>query len=130
MTAKVGVDRACQHLKENAMGIKVDAKTASKRYRGKRSVETAMFERSLRRAREKEVPHTIQPSDIKIPKECPINGLKLVRGKGVAHSGSPTLVCVDQRLGYVPGNIVVVSFRASYNHYRITKWWHLKDATI
>jgi|GEM_PF-6766596 len=98
---------------------------ACRRYRKNCSPEQAMYARSIRRAREKEVPHDISVEDIEIPAVCPILGIPLKRSPtGRSHAASPTLVTIDYARGYVLGNIAVVSFKASYDHYAIVKWWH------
>lgn len=106
----------------------------SRKYRKNRSPERAMYARSIRRAREKDVPHEITVRDIKIPSKCPILGVPLVRSKTRrVTDNSPTLVTINRSRGYVRDNIAVVSFKASYDHYAIVKWWHdnylAKEAT-
>jgi hypothetical protein len=51
-----------------------------------------------------------------IPKYCPILGIELHSGKGVSHGFKDNLASldrVDSSLGYVPGNIRVISWRAN-----------------
>jgi hypothetical protein len=67
------------------------------------------------RAKKKGIPFTISQADILIPKICPVLGIRLrVRtGKNGASNNSPTLDRVVPELGYTPGNIVVISWRAN-----------------
>lgn len=51
--------------------------------------------------------------DIVIPVRCPVLGVKLKTNKGVIGDNSPTLDKLIPRLGYVPGNIIVVSALAN-----------------
>lgn len=80
-----------------------------------------MLSVAKRRARLKEVPFGITIDDFNIPEVCPILGLKLRRAKGIPDSCSPELDRVIPKLGYVPGNVWVISGRAN----RIKK-----DATL
>lgn len=68
------------------------------------------------RAKALGIPCTITTSDIVISNRCPILDIELVRrrdGKGAPLPSSPTLDRVDPRLGYVPGNVAVISARAN-----------------
>jgi len=65
------------------------------------------------RARDQNAPFTITPEDLIVPKTCPVLGIPLSHGDGKWHAGSPT---VDRRiptLGYVKGNVRVISWRAN-----------------
>ena len=74
---------------------------------------------------------TITAEDIVIPEICPVLGIKLVRGKTDKNrDGSPSLDRIVPELGYVPGNIAVMSYRANRiknngtadEHRRIADW--------
>ena len=65
------------------------------------------------RARAKGLPFNITKRDIVIPKFCPMLGIELKRGKGVACGSSPTLDKIIPEKGYVRGNIWVISHRAN-----------------
>lgn len=63
-------------------------------------------------------PFTITVDDIVIPERCPVLGMPLIiglpRGSMLRDiPNSPSLDRIDNRLGYVPGNIIVVSYRAN-----------------
>ena len=65
------------------------------------------------RAKTKGLPFNLDLSDIQIPKLCPILGIELKCGK----RGNPTAPSLDRHvpeLGYVKGNVFVVSRRANY----------------
>jgi len=51
--------------------------------------------------------------DFEIPKVCPILGIPLFIGEGKICSNSPSLDRVDNSLGYVKGNVRVISFKAN-----------------
>jgi hypothetical protein len=48
-----------------------------------------------------------------IPEFCPVLGLKLYVVSGKTTDNSPTLDRIHNHLGYVPGNVIVVSLRAN-----------------
>lgn len=79
------------------------------------SDDVVMFHRAKQRARLKNIPFTITLTDIVIPSFCPILGLELIRNKGgkQALPNSPSLDRINPNLGYVPGNVRVISFRAN-----------------
>jgi hypothetical protein len=68
------------------------------------------------------VPFSITHEDIQIPELCPVLGIKLEHASketasrgamGGFHDASPTLDKIIPALGYVPGNIAVISWRAN-----------------
>lgn len=61
------------------------------------------------------VPFHITKDDIVIPTHCPILGIPLYRMLGARGGGdhSPSLDRVRPALGYVPGNVIVISQRAN-----------------
>lgn len=65
------------------------------------------------RAKLKGLPFDIEASDITIPEKCPVLGIKLVSGKGKQQDSSPTLERLKPELGYVKGNVIVVSAKAN-----------------
>lgn len=70
-----------------------------------------MFYGARKRAFALGIPFTIEPTDIAIPAICPVLGIDLT------HDGPrDTRPSLDRRipaLGYVPGNVNVISFRAN-----------------
>jgi hypothetical protein len=65
------------------------------------------------RAKKQGVPFDLQVEDIEIPINCPILGIPLVFGKGKPEKGSPTLDKFVPSLGYVKGNVTVISHLAN-----------------
>jgi hypothetical protein len=56
---------------------------------------------------------SISEKDISIPNTCPVLGIPLRRGKGRQEDGSPSIDRILPSIGYVRGNIVVVSALAN-----------------
>jgi hypothetical protein len=52
---------------------------------------------------------TVTASDLKVPPYCPVLGISLASSVGVASDASPTVDRLRPELGYVPGNVVVMS---------------------
>lgn len=59
------------------------------------------------------VPFSLTADDITIPQLCPVLGLPLLVGQSQASDHSPSLDRVVPLLGYVPGNVLVISNRAN-----------------
>jgi hypothetical protein len=72
-----------------------------------------MFRGAKNRARIKKIPFTIIKKDLFIPTHCPILGIPLQKNKNISSDNSPSLDRIIPELGYVPGNILVMSKRAN-----------------
>jgi hypothetical protein len=66
-----------------------------------------------KRGRLKGIECTISHEDIVVPEFCPVFGVKLEVADGFVTDFSPTLDRIDNAKGYVPGNVMVVSWRAN-----------------
>jgi len=75
--------------------------------------EYRMWTKAKSRAVEKSLPFDISHTDIEIPKHCPILGIPLYKGDTQEKDNSPSLDRLIPELGYVKGNINVVSNRAN-----------------
>jgi hypothetical protein len=65
------------------------------------------------RAVEHGVPFDLTLHDIAIPNFCPALGILLTPGKGKVGPNSPTLDRITPELGYVRGNVAVISHKAN-----------------
>lgn len=66
------------------------------------------------RAKKSGIPFSITEEDIKIGTKCPVMDVPYETGKDhVPHPHAPSLDRIDPRLGYVPGNVVVISRMAN-----------------
>lgn len=72
-----------------------------------------MIHQAKVRAKRDGVPFGIAASDIPIPTCCPILGIPLRTATGKPTDNSPTLDKIIPRLGYVIGNVAVISHRAN-----------------
>jgi hypothetical protein len=66
-----------------------------------------------RRAKRKGVPFSITLSDIHIPNTCPVLGIAMNIAEGYVKDSSPSIDKVFPWLGYVPGNVEIISHRAN-----------------
>ena len=69
-----------------------------------------------RRAKVKNLPFSLTAEDFEIPEFCPVLGIKLVyssNGKRGPSPDSASLDRIDPALGYIPGNIQVISVQAN-----------------
>lgn len=65
------------------------------------------------RARKNGIAHSISASDILVPTHCPLLGIPLIRNPQRTSDGSATIDRIDPLLGYVPGNVRVISYKAN-----------------
>jgi hypothetical protein len=76
--------------------------------------ETVLVRSAKKRAQQRGLPCTITEADIVIPDVCPVLGIPFERGtKSRPAHGSPSLDCFEPALGYIPGNVSVISHRAN-----------------
>tara|TARA_Y100001968_G_C19339060_1_gene708468 strand:+ start:590 stop:1129 length:540 start_codon:yes stop_codon:yes gene_type:complete len=82
-------------------------------FRGKVSHQYFLLMKAKERARKCKVPLEIDHNDIIIPRKCPILGINLTRSKQQQTDSSATIDRIDPKVGYVKGNIWVISQRAN-----------------
>ncbi len=95
--------------------------------------ESMLFYKAKHRAKKNGEPFALTKEDIVVPAVCPVLGIPLKRhvgGKGKTHDDSPTLDKIVPALGYVKGNVAVISGRANRvkndasaeEHRKIANW--------
>jgi hypothetical protein len=92
--------------------------------------ENGLLKLAKQRCKKSGVLCTITIQDIVIPEFCPILGVKLEFGDMNSRDNSPSLDRIKPELGYVPGNVAVISYRANRiknegladEHRRIADW--------
>jgi len=76
--------------------------------------EAEMLRRARRRAKVQCIPFSIDIDDINIPEICPILGICLKQSEDRYPSRcSPSLDKIDPDLGYIKGNVQVISYKAN-----------------
>lgn len=83
----------------------------------KENPEKLMLKRIKVKAKQKGIPFNLEEKDIIIPKYCPFLGLELKMNNGIINDNSPTLDKIEPSLGYVKGNIQVISAKANAMKY-------------
>ena len=79
-----------------------------------RNREYILWNAAKQGAKKYEMEFTIEKSDVIIPDVCPILGIQINRDiRGRMHPNSPSLDRVDNSLGYVQGNVQVISWQAN-----------------
>ena len=100
-----------------------------RRYREEKPAMLIVLQ-ARQRAKRQDIDCTITTADVRIPPFCPVLGIRLERARGCVADHSPTLDRIDPSLGYVPGNVAVISNRAnrikndgtSEEHELIAQW--------
>jgi hypothetical protein len=85
---------------------------STQRWRAKNPI-LCMLQRARQNAKRKGLPYSIKAKSIMIPECCPILGIRLKRAKGHFDDASPSLDKKIPKLGYVEGNVQVISAKAN-----------------
>jgi len=73
-----------------------------------------ILSQAKKRAKQDGLPFLLMPADIQIPDLCPVFGTPLIQGTGKGPSPmSPSLDKIIPALGYVPGNVRIMSHKAN-----------------
>lgn len=106
----VAKNRAAVNERMREFNSRPEIREKRKAYDKNRRRERLLGE-ARKRAREKGIAITITVDDIVIPQKCPALGIPLAfDGK---RENWPSLDRLDNSLGYVPGNVFVISCRAN-----------------
>lgn len=77
------------------------------------TVEYHMWKGSQNRAKVNNIPFDLDYTDIVVPKICPILEIPIFRGTKKHTPNSPTLDRLIPELGYIKGNVRVISYKAN-----------------
>jgi hypothetical protein len=100
-----------RHTHPKSLAWKEGIARRARTYR-KNHPEASLLAHAKQRAKKLGIPFAIKRTDIKIPEYCPVLGIKLTIAPKLTFS-STTLDRIIPKLGYVPGNIAVISLRAN-----------------
>ncbi len=78
-----------------------------------KNIIRSMLHAAKSRAKKKGLLFTITEADVFVPQFCPLLLIPLAASVEARASGSPSLDRKDSTLGYVPGNVWVISYRAN-----------------
>lgn len=112
--------RLTQWRRDHPEAVKAKARARRPQDHARRRIREAsnpalyLFRGARDRAKRRGLPFTIVVGDVIVPTHCPVLGIPLARTgtRGRCHS-SPSLDRIVPALGYVPGNVIVVSSRAN-----------------
>ncbi len=116
--AALGLCRSCydkhrypRRKADNPQMFKQFAENAARQRRA--NPERYLCLRTKHRATYANLPFSLRPEDIVIPEICPILGIPLKFSLRQAAHNSPSIDRIIPDLGYVPGNIAIISHRAN-----------------
>jgi len=72
-----------------------------------------MLNSAKKRAKDKGLEFDLELEDIVVPQRCPLLDIPLKFGNKTCHANSPTLDRINPTMGYVKGNIQVISHKAN-----------------
>ena len=72
-----------------------------------------LVSKAKRRALDLGLPFDLTPADVVVPETCPVLGIRLVNDNTKTSDDSPTLDRFLPSVGYIRGNVCVVSYRAN-----------------
>ena len=74
-----------------------------------------IYTRAKSRAKQFGIPFNLEKSDIVVPDACPVLGLTILhhQGRKGYHPNSPSIDKIKPDLGYVKGNVRIISARAN-----------------
>ena len=81
----------------------------------RRKPENRMLNRARARAKKYDLDFNLEESDIMIPEFCPLLGipLSITEGRKSVKDNSASLDRIDSKIGYVKGNVWVISHKAN-----------------
>ncbi|MGY3448146.1 hypothetical protein [Bradyrhizobium sp. USDA 4353] len=101
------------NVEEHVAGLDACDTWVSDRFYDYWDARDRLFYGARHRAKKYSIKFDITRLDFDIPKECPLRRVPLAVGKGQHTENSPTLDRKDPRLGYVKGNVWVISHKAN-----------------
>jgi hypothetical protein len=121
---KDGYDSLCKDCKresskiyyennKNKEGVR-EKKAARAAKRKAENPKSVLIYLARTRAKDRNLPFDITEDDFQIPELCPLLEIPLFTGpEGKVHRNSPTLDRIEPCLGYVRGNVIVISHKAN-----------------
>ena len=79
----------------------------------KNNPEKLILQAAKQRALKKNIEFNLKEIDILIPDECPVLGIKLIKGIDKLSDNSPSIDRIDNNKGYTKDNILIVSYKVN-----------------
>jgi hypothetical protein len=99
--------------KNSAFGYSYFCRKCDKQRTYTRDKRKILFNAAKKRAKDNNINFNLELEDIVLPIKCPILGMELVFNTGKARDNSYSIDRIDSNLGYIKGNIQVISFKAN-----------------
>lgn len=99
--------------KNSAFGLSYFCKQCDKSRIYNRDRRKILINAAKKRAKEKKIDFNITVEDIILPKFCPILGIELEFNDTCVKDNSYSIDRIDSSMGYVAGNIQIISFKAN-----------------
>jgi hypothetical protein len=107
-------ERCKKYKQKNKESLKIKKKIWDKSYKNRLDKKPLlMLRRARNRAKKNNIPFNLTIEDIVIPKVCPILGIPLFHEKGGVTDNTPSLDKIIPSLGYIKGNVAVISWKAN-----------------
>lgn len=107
------VDRVKRWRQENPEAYKAQREEQYRRRKQKNPIGV-LVNGARGRAKRKGVPFTITAADLQQPTHCPVLGIELDYANAGLHvDASASLDRIKPELGYVKGNVIIISWRAN-----------------
>lgn len=109
---KHAIERYYTKKQQDPNFLKEHAKRERANRRTPKGCQYALYNRAKSRAKQFKWKFNISLDDIIVPEKCPILGIPLTVSEKMS-DGSPSLDRIDNSLGYVKGNVQVISVKAN-----------------
>jgi hypothetical protein len=113
ITRKCSKCNETKHISEFWRGNTKCKKCCHKIYYPQRNLIKSLLTRLRTRAKKRNLRFNLVPEDIIIPEFCPVLGIKIEMNIDYGKDSSPSVDKIKPELGYVKGNIQIISFRAN-----------------
>jgi hypothetical protein len=91
----------------------MDRKKKKKKHGHSNTHEYYLWKGCQNRAKKNNIPFNLEYTDVVIPKKCPILEIPIFKGNERHIANSPSLDRLVPELGYVKGNVRVISYKAN-----------------
>lgn len=114
-------ERARKHYVNNRDAYLQRASRQRKYEKEKLSPERLIYQRTRYSAKARGLECSIALDDIVLPTVCPYLGIELAFNEGKPGRNSYSVDRIDNTLGYIPGNIEIISYQANAMKQNATK---------
>lgn len=113
-----GYTSQCKSCRINSSKIYYKTERGKEQHRLQESIRRSdnpkanLLALAKQRAKRKNIEFSITAEDINIPNVCPVLGID-IRSNSKLNDNSPSIDRINNSLGYIPGNVMVISWRAN-----------------